>query len=69
MKRKNLTYVVRTLFAILVALVVTSPVLIAVAAPEQFDHARSMLLPNASLVAVLLAVPALYLLRGPVDPR
>ena len=29
----------------------------------------SMMLPHASLVAVLLAVPALYLLRGPFDPR
>lgn len=28
-----------------------------------------MMLPQASLVAVLLAVPALYLLRGPFDPR
>lgn len=65
MKRKALIL----LFGLVVALVMTAPVLIAVAAPDRFELSSNVLFPNASLVAVLLAVPALYLLRGPFDPR
>ena len=56
--------IVLTFLLVAVAFVVALP-----AMAQTPADLGNMMLPQASLVAVLLAVPALYLLRGPIDPR
>ena len=49
--------------------VVAAPVVAAIAAPSLQQIATGLPITNPCIVATILALPALYLLGGPFDPR
>lgn len=54
---------------LIIVVIVATPLLLGMAVSDVDFSSQSMMLPNASLVAVLLTVPAMYLLRGPFDQQ